>query len=57
MEAWAIHTGAPTVNWENSTSFIYVLKSKIVTPKIKHIKIPVCFLQESFDNGLVIPKL
>ena len=28
----------------------------MVTPRVKHIDIPVCFLQEKFDNGIFIPK-
>ena len=28
----------------------------MVTPRVKHIDIPVCFLQEKFDNGLFLPK-
>ena len=56
MEALALYTGAPTVHWEDNTSFISVVESKRVTPRVKHIDIPVCFLQEKFDNGLFLPK-
>ena len=56
MEALALHTGAPTVNWEDNTSCIYVVEAKIFTLIVKHIYIPVCFLQEKFDNGLFLPK-
>ena len=56
MEALAIHSGAPTVHWEDNTSCISVVETKIVTPRVKHIDIPVCFLQEQFDNGLFLPK-
>ena len=56
MEALAIHTGAPTVYWENNTSYISVVEAKRVTPRVKHIDIPVCFLPEKFDNGLFLPK-
>ena len=56
MKALALHTGAPTVNWEDSTSFISVVEAKRVTPRDKHIYIPVCFLQEQFDYGLFLPK-
>ena len=56
MEAISLHTGAPTVNWEDNTSCIYVVETKRVTPRIKHIDIPVFFLQEQFDNGLFLPK-
>ena len=45
MEALALHTGAPTVHWENETSYISVVEAKIVTPRVKHIDTPVCFLQ------------
>ena len=45
MEDLALHTGAPTVYWEDNTSCIYVVEAKIVTPRVKHIDITVCFLQ------------
>ena len=56
MEALVLHTGAPTVHWEDNTSCIFVVEAKIVTPRIKHIDIPVYFLQEKFDNGIFLPK-
>ena len=28
----------------------------MVTPRVKHIDIPVCFRQYCYDNGLFIPK-
>ena len=56
MEALALHTGALTLNWEDNISCIYVVEYKRVTPRVKHIDIPVCFLQEKFDDGLFIPK-
>ena len=46
MEALALHTGEPTVHQEDITSYISVIESKIVTPRVKHIYIPVYFLQE-----------
>ena len=56
MEALALHNGAPTVNWEDKTSFICVVQAKRVTPRVKHIEIPVCFIKEIFDNGIFIKK-
>ena len=56
MEALALHTGAHTVHWEDNKSCISVVKYKIVTHIVKHIDIPVYFLQEQFDNGLFLPK-
>ena len=56
MEALAIYTASRTVHWEDNTSCIYVVESKIVTPRVKNIDIPVCFLQEQFYNGLFLPK-
>ena len=56
MEALEIHTGVPTVYCEDNASFIYVVEAQRVTPRVKHIDIPVCFLQEKFDNGLFLPK-
>ena len=57
MEALELHTGAPTVNWEDNTSCISIVEYKIVTPRVKHIDIPSCLLPEQFYNGLFIPKL
>ena len=56
MEDLALHTGSSTVHREDKTSCIYVIEAKIVTPRVKHIDIPVCFLQEQFTNGLFLPK-
>ena len=56
MEALSLHTGATTLHWEENTSCIYFVESKIVTPRVKHIDIPVYFLQELFDRGLFVPK-
>ena len=56
MESLALHTGAPTVNWEENTHWIYVVRSKIFTSTVKQIDYPVSFLQEQFDNGVFIPK-
>ena len=56
MKALALHTGAPTVHWEDNTSCISVVEDKIVTPRVTHIDIPVCFLQEKFENGFFLPK-
>ena len=43
-EALELHTGSHTVHWEDNTSRIYAVEAKIVTPRVKHIDIPVCFL-------------
>ena len=56
MEDLALHIGAPTVHWEDNTRCIYVVEAKIVTPRVKNIDIPVCFLQYQFDNVIFIPK-
>ena len=56
MEALVIHTGSPTVHWEDNISFISIVEAKIVTPRVKHIHITVYFLQYQFDNGLFISK-
>ena len=56
MESLALHMGAPTVNCEDSASFIYIVEAKLVTPIVKHIDINACFLQEYFDNGIFVPK-
>ena len=42
--------------WEDNTSCISLVEAKIVTPRGKHIENPVCFLQEQFENGLLLPK-
>ena len=44
MESLAIHTGVPTLHWKDNIRCISVVESKIVTPKVKTIRIPVCFL-------------
>ena len=44
MESLALHTVTPTEHWEYNTSCIYAVQDKIVTPIVKHIDIPVCFL-------------
>ena len=41
MEALALNTGAPTVHWEDNTGCVSVVEAKIVTPRVKHIGIPV----------------
>ena len=51
-----LHTGAPTLHWEDNISCISAVESKRATPRVKHIDIPVYFLQEQFDNGIFIPK-
>ena len=56
MEALALHTGAPTVYWGYTTSCIYVVESKIVAPRVKHIDIPVYFIQEQILNDIFVPK-
>ena len=56
MEALALYTGAPTVHWEYNTSCISVVEAKIFTPIVKHIDIPVYFLQKQFENCLFISK-
>ena len=40
------YTGAPTVHWEDNTSCVSIVEAKRVTPRVKHIDIPVYFLQE-----------
>ena len=55
-EAWALHTGAPTVHWEANNICISVVEDKIVTHRFKYIDIHVCFLQEQFENGIFVPK-
>ena len=41
MKVLALHTGAPTVDWEDNTSCIYAVEYKIVTHRVKHVGIPV----------------
>ena len=60
MEALALHTGAPTEYWYDNTSFISVVKAKIVTPIVKHFDLPVWLLQENlaivslFQNMIIL---
>ena len=56
MESLALYTGAPTVCQEDIKSCIYVVEDEIVTPRVKHIDIPVFFIHEQFDNVIYIPK-
>ena len=56
MEALALCIGASTVHWGDNTSFISVVDTKRVTPIVKHIDIPVYFLQKQFENCLFISK-
>ena len=57
MEALVLHTGALIVHWEENTSRIYVVEDKKVTPRVKKIDIPVCFLQEQFDKWCFCSKM
>ena len=45
MEALALQNGAPIVHWEENTSFVSIVEAKTLTPIVKHIDIPVCFMQ------------
>ena len=56
MRDLSLYTGAISVHWEDNTNCISVVEAKRVTPRVKHIDIPVCFLQEQFDNGIFISK-
>ena len=57
MEALALHTGAPTVHWKDNTICISVVEAKIVTPRVKHFDVPICFLQEIFDKCYTYSKI
>ena len=48
--ALALHTDSWTVHWEDNKICISVVEAKIDTPRVKHIGIPIFFLQEQFDN-------
>ena len=55
MEALAIHTGAPTVYWEENISFISVVKATGVNPRVKQINIPIdVFHGHAFDRNWYI---
>ena len=56
MKDLVIHTGEPAAHWEDNTSCISYVEPKRVTPRVKHIYIPVCFLQEQFENDTFAPK-
>ena len=56
MKALPLHTGALPVNWDDKKRCISVVEAKIVTTTVKHIDIPVYFIQYIFDNGLFISK-
>ena len=57
MEVLALHTGAPRVHWEDNTSCISIFEAKMVTHRVKHIEIPVSFLQEQFYNGFLLQNM
>ena len=57
MEAISLHTDAPKLHWEDNKSFISIIEAKMFTTIVKHIEIPVYFLQEQFCNGLFILKM
>ena len=46
MKYLSLHTCSSTIHPEYNIKCISVVESKIVTPRVKHIDIPVCFLQE-----------
>ena len=56
MEALSFQTGSPKLHRKGNTSCIYVVEAKIVTPSVKHVVIPICFLLKEFGNGFSIPK-
>ena len=56
MEALSLPTGALIVHWEDNTSCISIVEAKRVTPRVKQMYIPVCFIQKQFDNDLFLPK-
>ena len=56
MEDLSLHTAVPTFHWEDVISRICVVEAKIVTPRVKYIEIPACFLQEKVENS-VIPEI
>ena len=56
MEALSLHTVAPTIHWEENTSFIYVVEANIVTLLVENMANPVCFILEQSENGLFITK-
>ena len=45
MEALELHTGAPTVYWEDNTSCISIVEYKRVATRVKQINITVYFFQ------------
>ena len=52
--ALEIHTGAPTLHWEENTSYIYVIEARMVIPAVKKIHIPVCFLQGNLTTVFLL---
>ena len=45
MEDLKPQTGTPAVHLEDNTSCIYAVEYKIITTGVKHIEIPVYFIQ------------
>ena len=50
------HWCTNSVHWEYNKSCISVVEAKRVTPRVKHIDVPICFLNEPFYNGIFVPK-
>ena len=46
MESLGLPTGAPTVYWEDGTHCISIVDAKLVTPRVKHVGIPVFFARK-----------
>ena len=56
VEAVSLHTGARALYWEENKSCMSIFVAKIVTPRVKHIEIHVCLIQEQFDNDIFVLK-
>ena len=56
MDTLELHTAETRVRWEDNTSCIYMVEAKIVTHGAKQTYTPVCFLPETIENDLFVPK-
>ena len=55
MEDLALHTGAPTVHWEDNTCFIPFVEAKILPLELNKL-IFLSIFYKKIGNGLFVPK-
>ena len=56
MESFGLPTGATTIHREGNIYIFTIVEVTRVNPRVKHIDIFVCFLQEKYKNSIFTPK-